>query len=143
MSPRHVMLIVTGIMLTFGCSALTFSTWTNFQPVVSEALGQYTADGALNTAPFALYITVLYLTMTITSPLAGKLIQKMDIRIILTVSAALVGIGFILMSMYTEIWQFYISGVLLGLGEISILWLAIPTLLNRWFRKNAGFFIGI
>lgn len=143
MSPRHVMLIVTGIMLTFGCSALTFSTWTNFQPVVSEALGQYTADGSLNTAPFALYITVLYLTMTITSPLAGKLIQKMDIRIILTVSASLVGIGFILMSMYTEIWQFYISGVLLGLGEISILWLAIPTLLNRWFRKNAGFFIGI
>ena len=143
MSPRHVMLIVTGIMLTFGCSALTFSTWTNFQPVVSEALGQYTADGALNTAPFALYITVLYLTMTIASPIAGKLIQKMDIRIILSVSAALVGVAFILMSLYTEIWQFYISGVMLGLGEISILWLALPTLLNRWFKKNAGFFLGI
>ncbi|MBC2889193.1 MFS transporter [Gordonibacter massiliensis] len=143
MSSRHVLLIVTGIMLTFGCSALTFSTWTNFQPVVSEALGQYTADGSLNTAPFALYITVLYLTMTIASPIAGKLIQKMDIRIILSVSAALVGVAFILMSLYTEIWQFYISGVMLGLGEISILWLALPTLLNRWFKKNAGFFLGI
>ncbi len=143
MSWRHVLLIVTGIMLTFGCSALTFSTWTNFQPVVSEALGQLTADGKINTAPFALYITVLYLTMTIVSPIAGKLIQKMDIRIILTVSAAFVGIAFILMSIYTEIWQFYISGVLLGLGEISILWLAIPTLMNRWFKKSAGFFIGI
>lgn len=143
MSSRHIMLIVTGIMLTFGCSALTFSTWTNFQPVVSEAMGSFTADGSLNTAPFALYITVLYLTMTIVSPLAGKLLQKMDIRIILSVSAALVGIAFILMSMYTDIWQFYISGVLLGLGEISILWLAIPTLMNRWFKIRAGFFIGI
>lgn len=143
MSSRHVLLIITGIMLTFGCSALTFSTWTNFQPVVSEALGQYTADGALNTAPFALYITVLYLTMTIASPFAGKLIQKMDIRLILSVSAGLVGAAFILMSIYTEIWQFYISGVMLGLGEISILWLALPTLLNRWFKKNAGFFLGI
>ena len=143
MSSRHILLIVTGIMLTFGCSALTFSTWTNFQPVVSEAMGSFTADGALNTAPFALYITVLYLTMTIVSPLAGKLLQKMDIRIILSVSAALVGVAFILMSIYTDIWQFYISGVLLGLGEISILWLAIPTLMNRWFKIRAGFFIGI
>lgn len=143
MSARHVLLIVTGIMLTFGCSALTFSTWTNFQPVVTEAMGLYTADGSLNTAPFALYITVLYLTMTVASPVAGKLIQKMDIRIVLSVSAALVGIAFILMSLYTEIWQFYISGVLLGLGEISILWLALPTLLNRWFAKNSGFFLGI
>lgn len=143
MSTRHAMLIVTGIMLTFGCSALTFSTWTNFQPVVSEAMGMVTASGAIDTAPFALYITVLYLTMTVVSPMAGKLIQKMDIRIILSVSAALVGVAFILMSMYTEIWMFYISGVLLGLGEISILWLAIPTLMNRWFKKSAGFFIGI
>ena len=143
MSSRHVLLIITGIMLTFGCSALTFSTWTNFQPVVSEAMGMVTSTGAIDTAPFALYITVLYLTMTVVSPMAGKLIQKMDIRIILSVSAALVGIAFILMSIYTEIWQFYISGVLLGLGEISILWLAIPTLMNRWFKKSAGFFIGI
>lgn len=143
MSSRHVLLIVTGIMLTFGCSALTFSTWTNFQPVVSEALGQFTADGSLNTAPFALYITVLYLTMTVASPFAGKLIQTMDIRIVLSVSALLVGVAFILMSLYTEIWQFYISGVMLGLGEISILWLALPTLLNRWFAKNSGFFLGI
>ncbi|NPD31536.1 MFS transporter [Eggerthellaceae bacterium zg-1084] len=143
MSVRHLMLIVTGVMLTFGCSALTFSTWTNFQPVVTEAMGLLTPEGKLNTAPFALYITVLYLTMTVASPLAGKLIQKMDIRIILTVSACLVGGAFILMSLYTEIWQFYISGAMLGLGEISILWLALPTLLNRWFAKNSGFYLGI
>ena len=105
MSSRHVLLIITGIMLTFGCSALTFSTWTNFQPVVSEAMGMVTSTGAIDTAPFALYITVLYLTMTVVSPMAGKLIQKMDIRIILSVSAALVGIAFILMSIYTEIWH--------------------------------------
>lgn len=143
MSIRHILLVVTGIMLTFGCSALTFSTWMNFQPAVSEAMGMYTASGALDTSAFALYITVLYFTMTLVSPIAGKLLQKLDIRIMLTASAALVGIGFILMSMYTEIWQFYISGVLQGLGEISILWLAIPTLINRWFAKNGGFFIGL
>ena len=61
LSARHVLVVVAGIMLSFGCSALTFSTWTNFQPVVSEAMGMYTASGAVDTAPFALYITVLYM----------------------------------------------------------------------------------
>ena len=32
---------------------------------------------------FAMYVTVMYLTMTIASPFAGKLLQTMDIRILL------------------------------------------------------------
>ena len=32
---------------------------------------------------------------------------------------------------------------MLGLGEITLLWLAVPTLINRWFADRAGFFIGL
>ncbi|WP_235904753.1 MULTISPECIES: CynX/NimT family MFS transporter [Eggerthella] len=136
MSVRHMLVVLTGIMITFGCSALCFSTWGLFQPVVAEGLG-------VPTTAFALYVTVMYLTMTVASPFAGKLIQTMDIRIILSVSACLVGGAFILMSFSNDIIMFYIAAVLLGLGEISILWLTIPQLINRWFHERAGFFIGL
>ncbi|MEG2934611.1 MAG: MFS transporter [Gordonibacter sp.] len=136
MSPRHMLIVLTGIMITFGCSALCFSTWGLFQPVVAEGLG-------IPTTGFAFYVTVMYLTMTVASPFAGKLIQSMDIRIILTVSACLVGGAFILMSFSYDIVMFYVAAVLLGLGEISILWLAIPQLINRWFHERGGFFIGL
>ena len=53
------------------------------------------------------------------------------------------GGAFLLMSVSNEIWMFYLAAVLLGLGEISILWLAIPTLINRWFADKAGTFIGL
>ncbi|MFR5828459.1 MAG: MFS transporter, partial [Adlercreutzia equolifaciens] len=86
---------------------------------------------------------VMYLTMTVASPFMGKLLQTVDIRIILSVSACLVGGAFLLMSVSNEIWMFYLAAVLLGLGEITILWLAIPTLINRWFVERAGFFIGL
>ena len=33
MSVRHMLVVLTGIMITFGCSALCFSTWGLFQPV--------------------------------------------------------------------------------------------------------------
>lgn len=136
MSVRHMLVVLTGIMITFGCSALCFSTWGLFQPVVAEGLG-------VEITAFAMYVTVMYLTMTVASPFAGKLIQSMDIRIILTVSACLVGGAFILMGFSYNIIMFYIAAVMLGLGEISILWLAIPQLINRWFAERAGFFIGL
>lgn len=123
-------------MITFGCSALCFSTWGLFQPVVAEGLGVATTE-------FALYVTVMYLTMTVASPVAGKLLQTMDIRIVLSGSALLVGCAFLLMSFSNTIVLFYVAAVMLGLGEISILWLAIPTLINRWFADRAGFFIGL
>lgn len=83
MSVRHMLVVLTGIMITFGCSALCFSTWGLFQPVVAEGLG-------VETTAFAMYVTVMYLTMTVASPFMGKLLQTVDIRIILSVSACLV-----------------------------------------------------
>ena len=133
---RHLLVVLTGIMITFGCSALCFSTWGLFQPVVAEGLG-------VEVTAFAMYVTVMYLTMTFASPFAGKLLQTMDIRILLSASAALVGCAFLLMSFSNTIVLFYVAAVMLGLGEITILWLAIPTLINRWFVERAGFFIGL
>ena len=89
---RHLLVVLTGIMITFGCSALCFSTWGLFQPVVAEGLG-------VEVTAFAMYVTVMYLTMTIASPFAGKLLQTMDIRILLSASAALVGCAFLLLSL--------------------------------------------
>ena len=91
MSMRHLLVVLTGIMITFGCSALCFSTWGLFQPVVAEGLG-------VEKTAFAMYVTVMYLTMTVASPFAGKLLQSMDARVILSGSAILVVAAFLLMS---------------------------------------------
>ena len=136
MSMRHLLVVLTGIMITFGCSALCFSTWGLFQPVVAEGLG-------VEKTAFAMYVTVMYLTMTVASPFAGKLLQSMDARVILSGSAILVVAAFLLMSIAHTIVLFYVAAVMLGLGEITLLWLAVPTLINRWFADRAGFFIGL
>ncbi|MCG2799460.1 MAG: MFS transporter [Cellulomonas sp.] len=136
MSVRHGLVVLTGMMLTFGCAALGFSTWGLFQPVVSDALGVPKTE-------FALYVTIMYLTMTAFSPFAGKILQSVDVRIVLTFAACMVSGGFFVMSLATAIWYFYVAGVMLGLGEIFILWLAIPTLINNWFAKRNGMLVGV
>ena len=67
MSVRHILIVISGIMITFGCSALVFSTWSAFQAVVPEQLGVPTR------LTWALYITVLYLAEAFSAPFIGKL----------------------------------------------------------------------
>ncbi len=135
MSVRHILIIISGIMITFGCSALVFSTWSAFQAVVPDLLG-------VEKGTWALYITVLYLAEAFSAPFIGNLLAKTDIRIVLTASALLVGVGFILISIIRQLWVFYLAGLMMGLGEVGLLWLAVPTLCNKWFNQKSGTIIG-
>lgn len=135
MSVRHILIAITGIMITFGCSALVFSTWSAFQAVVPDMLG-------VEKSVWAFYITVLYLAEAFSAPFIGRLIAKYDIRIVLSVSALLVGVGFLLIGFVKQLWVFYLAGLMMGLGEVGILWLAVPTLANNWFNQKAGTVIG-
>lgn len=136
MSIRHILIIVTGIMITVGCSALVFSTWSAFQAVVPEILG-------VEKATWAFYVTILYLASAFSAPFIGKLLANNDMRVILSASVLLVGLGFLLISFAKALWAFYVAGVMMGLGAVSILWLAIPTLCNNWFNQKSGTIIGL
>lgn len=86
MSVRHILIIVTGIMITVGCSALVFSTWSAFQAVVPEILG-------VEKATWAFYVTILYLASAFSAPFIGKILANNDMRVILSASVLLVGLA--------------------------------------------------
>lgn len=136
MSVRHMLIIISGIMITVGCSALVFSTWSAFQAVVPEMLG-------VEKAQWAFYVTILYLAEAFSAPFIGRLLTKVDIRIVLSASALLVGCGFLLIGLIKTLWIFYVAGLMMGVGEVGLLWLAVPTLCNKWFNKKSGTIIGL
>lgn len=136
MGVKHVLVILTGIMITLGCSALVFSTWSAFQAVVPEVLG-------VETATWAFYVTVLYFVEALSAPFIGRLFAKYDIRVVLSASAILVGGGFLLISVFKSMWVFYIAGAMMGLAEVGLLWLAVPALCNSWFNQKAGTIQGL
>ena len=135
-SVSHYLIVATGIALCVGPSALTLSCAGIFFTPVSDALG-------VGKGEFAFYMTVLFLTMFFTLPLAGRLIARQDIRLVLsgaviTVSATLFAMGF-----FDAVWQFYIAGAFIGFGQSFLIYLAVPTLINRWFKQKAGRFLGL
>jgi MFS family permease len=136
MTCRHWLIIAAGVLIAFGPCALVYNVWSIFVVPVSSSLG-------VASSQFTFFITLVYLVGGIAAPFAGNLLQKYDLRIVLSVSVAMVALGLFLCSFWNHIYLFYVSGVMVGFGIVSLMFLAIPTLINRWFSQRAGLFMGI
>ena len=130
------LVVATGIVGCFAPCALALSCAGIYFTPVSEALG-------VGRGVFALYPTIMLLSTTFSLPFLGKLMESKDLRVVLSAAVILIGVPLICMSFFNQVWQFYIAGAFMGVGLAVLLILAVPTLVNRWFRKNVGFFIGL
>ena len=133
---RHILVIVAGILICFAPSALVFNAWSIFTVPVTESMG-------VSTSQFSVMPTIIYLGAAIFAPFAGNLMEKYDLRIVMSLSVAACGFGLIGCSFYTEIWQFYISGLLEGFGVVSLICMGPATLVNRWYGSHIGLCVGI
>ena len=130
------LVVATGIVGCFAPCALALSCAGIFFTPVSEALG-------VGRGVFALYLTIMLLATTIALPFEGKLMETKDLRVVLSAAVVLIGVPLVCMSFFNAVWQFYIAGAFMGFGLAALLILSVPTLINRWFRKNVGFYIGL
>ena len=87
--------------------------------------------------------TIMCITMAATAPWVGRQIGKMDVRVMMTISALLSGGSFLLQSMVQNLWQYYLTAPLLGLGVGMGSFMIITVIINNWFEKNKGLVIGI
>lgn len=106
---RHVLVVVTGILVCFGPATLVFNTWSILVVPVCESLH-------VPTGSFTLYVSVIFLASAIAAPFAGNLMERYDVRVVITAACGLCATGIFLCSFYTEVWQFYVSGALEGIG---------------------------
>lgn len=132
-----------GYVIVFCCFLIMFiivgmvmSTAGIFYQPVSASLGVEIGD-------FGIYQSINFFVSTLTLTFAGKLMDKYSARWILTGSSILVGVTYISMFTYNSLWQFYIAGAVFGFSMAFLLYLGFATMLNRWFRKRMGVFIGI
>lgn len=133
---RHILVVAAGLLICLGPCGIVYNTWSIFVVPVSSDLGAASSQ-------FTFYITIIYLVGALTAPIVGNLMDRLDLRVVLSASVLFVFAGLLLCSFWTEIWQFYISGLLEGLGMVALMFLAIPTLVNRWFAVRTGFIIGL
>ena len=101
------LIVASGIAITcvpcalvLSCAGIYFTPVSNYFEVPKAA--------------FTLYFSILNIFMMLTLPIAGKLMSKMDLRLILSACVGICGIGLICMSFLNAVWDFYIAGAVLG-----------------------------
>jgi len=115
---------------------LTFSCAGIFYVPVSESLGVPVGE-------LGIYMSVMYITSTLMLSVAGNMLERWSARWIFTASSLIMGLTFLAMGFFNELWQFYVAGGVLGVTLAFLLYLSYPTMVNRWFRTKMGLMIGI
>ena len=117
------------IGLSFSCAGI-------FYKPVSESLG-------VSVGEFGIYMSIMYIASTLMLPMAGKMIERWSARWLLTGSCALMGLVYLVMSLFNSLWEFYVAAAVMGLTLSFLLYLSFPTLVNRWFHTRVGILIGV
>ncbi len=130
------LIVASCIAITCLPCALVLSCAGIFFTPVSEYFG-------VAKSVFTLYFSILNIAMMITLPIAGKLLAKMDARVVLSACVVLCGLGLIGMSLSNAMWMFYVCGAILGIGVAPLIYLAVPALINSWCVEKVGFFVGL
>ncbi len=124
-----------GMLMCGTIGAFTVLGSLFFYPV-SEAIG-------CDLSVFTLSVTIQMLAMAVGMPVVGNLLSKVKLPVMLTVATLVEVAAVFSMSFFTEVWQWYVASVLIGLGLSATSTVSITPTLGNWFMKKTGFAMGL
>ena len=130
-----VIAVCCGLLQAFGMG-LVLNCGSLFYVFICEDMGFLRAD-------ISTYMTGYFLGTTIVTPIAGFLLSKFDIRKVMAAAICILSASVAAMSAYTEIWQWQISGFLVGSAGSCIFVLPSASMVGNWFVKRRGTVYGI
>ena len=107
-----------------------------FMNLVVEKLG-------FTISSFSMIFTISAVVIAVMSPLVGFLMKKMNLKIIMTVSAIMVGGGFIAYGFAKNMYTFYAIATVVAIGMSGLTLIPISTVLTNWFGEWRATAMGI
>ncbi len=140
MKKRKRLYILSGLVM-FLCMGTIYS-WSVFRgPLIKELelISGNHIGATLAQMPYTLFLLMYSFTM----PFSGKLIKKVDPRILCIVGSLLVALGWILAGSSTNIYQIMLTyGVLGGIG-VGIVYGVPIAIVTEWYPNKKGLAVGI
>jgi MFS family permease len=124
------------------CGAQIF-TVTFFFSTASLYLPYVTKDLGVTTTSLAMYLTIHGIAMAFMTTVVARNISKWNVRLMLTVGNAAIGVIVFLMSTFNAVWQWYIAAVFTGICASCVQILTPMLTINNWFVKKTGLANGL
>ncbi|MEG1873714.1 MAG: MFS transporter, partial [Ruthenibacterium sp.] len=133
--PAWLMLIAC-CFLQAGCTGILYNCAGIFFPPVCAELG-------FGVGELSFYMTMRGVFMMLLLPLAGRLLVRSNLRVLLSVSVLGAALAVGAMAFFTQLLQWYIAGAFLGIFGSFIFLLPAPIIIGNWFAKKSGLATGI
>lgn len=102
-----------------------------------------TKDLGIGMGSLSLYFSISSIVTMIFLPIAGKMMGKFDIRVLLIVAVILQAGSFAMFGLMNSVWGWYLFSIPMAIGSIFLTQMAAPVLINNWFKKHNGLAIGV
>ncbi|MCI1675406.1 MAG: MFS transporter [Ancrocorticia sp.] len=115
--------------------------------VIGNSAGIYmvavTDEMGWTLASYNLYLTILALVMTVTLPIAGRILPQYPFRAQLLIFGGIASVTYGLAGSFNALWQWYVAGVVLGVCYGFLMYIPIPLIVNNWFIRRNGLALGL
>jgi len=126
-------------LASFLVMAIMWGTIQSFGIFLKPMSAEFGWTRAMTSGSFSLFLLVLGFLFMV----AGRLNDRFGPRIITTVCGVFLGLGFLLMSQVSALWQLYLLyGVMVAIGT-SGGFVPLASTVTRWFVKRRGLMTGI
>lgn len=102
-----------------------------------------TQDLGIGMGSLSLYFSISSIVTMIFLPIAGKLMNKYNIRLVLIIGTILQAGSFAMFGLMNSVWGWYLFCIPMSIGSVFVTQMAGPVLINNWFKKHNGLAMGI
>lgn len=128
--------MIACIFMKLGNGGIVASVAGNFVTPIVTDLGCQVSE-------FTMFVSIEAVAMACFYALAAKKLVTKRIGRVIGLACLAEIIGVLLMAYYRSVYQFYLSGIIIGIAQAFTGFVAIPIIINMWFEKRAGMVLGI
>lgn len=129
-------IMIACILLKLGTGGAVAATVGNFVTPIVRELG-------CEVSKFTMLVSIEAVSMALLYTFAAKMLITKPIGLVMGIATLAETVGVLLMATYQSVYMFYVSGVIIGVAQAFTGLVAIPIVINMWFRKKAGTVLGI
>jgi len=127
------------VIAAFFIMVVSWATYNSFGIFFNALLEEFSWNRAVTSGAFSLSMFIF----GVLGIIAGALNDRFGPRVVLTFCGILLGLGYLLMSQISAIWQLYLFwGVIIGIG-MSGVWVPLLSTVAKWFVKRRTLMTGI
>lgn len=128
--------VIACILIKIGSAGALSASMGNFVTPIVQELGCQVSQFTMVTSIQAVAMALLYTT-------ASRFLTTKRIGRVMGIATVAEVTGLFLMSFYHSVYMFYISAAIVGVAQAFTGFVAIPIVVNMWFKKNTGTVLGL